>query len=70
MSTFFIGVNNLLTMHGHIYKTIFSSEKIEVSLVQKVDGKVQYQIMKAADVDRYCAKAEAAKVCTDRTGNE
>ena len=57
-------------MHGHIYKTIFSSEKIEVSLVQKVDGKVQYQIMKAADVDRYCAKAEAAKVCTDRTGNE
>jgi len=38
-----------------------NSEKIEVSLVQKVDGKVQYKIMKAADVDRYCAKAEAAK---------
>ena len=46
-----------------IHKTFLSSEKIEVSLVQKVDGKVQYQIMKAADVDRYCAKAEAAKVC-------
>ena len=50
-------------MCRQIHKTIFSSEKIEVSLVQKVDGKVQYQIMKAADVDRYCAKAEAAKVC-------
>ena len=48
--------------HGRIRKIIFSSEKIEVSLVQKVDGKVQYKIMKAADVDRYCAKAEAAKV--------
>ena len=49
-------------VHEHNCKIIFSSEKIEVSLVQKVDGKVQYKIMKAADVDRYCAKAEAAKV--------
>ena len=49
-------------VHENICKIIFSSEKIEVSLVQKVDGKVQYKIMKAADVDRYCAKAEAAKV--------
>jgi len=38
-----------------------NSEKIEVSLVQKINGKVQYKVMKAADVDRYCAKAEAAK---------
>ena len=33
-----------------------------MSLVQKINGKVQYKVMKAADVDRYCAKAEAAKV--------
>jgi len=38
-----------------------NSEKIEVSLVQKVNGSVQYKIMKAADVDKYCALAESAK---------
>ena len=46
-----------------------SSEKIEVSLVQKINGKVQYKVMKAADVDRYCAKAEAAKVSSSRTSS-
>ena len=44
------------------FTSLLSSEKIEVSLVQKVEGGVQYKVMKAADVDKYCAKAEAAKV--------
>lgn len=38
-----------------------NSEKIEVSLLSKVDGKVQYRVLAPSVVDEYCKKAETEK---------
>lgn len=40
----------------------FSSEKIEVSVVNRISGKVQYRVLQPNEVDRYCKKAEDEKV--------
>merc|ERR1712037_755245 len=38
-----------------------NAEKIEVSLIKRVNGTVQYTVMKPADVNKYCKKAEEEK---------
>jgi len=38
-----------------------NSEKIEVSVVNRISGKVQYRVLQPAEVDRYCKKAEDEK---------
>ena len=47
---------------SQIVKKISSAEKIEVSLIKRVNGTVQYTVMKPADVNKYCKKAEEEKV--------
>jgi len=38
-----------------------NSEKIEVSVLNRVGGRVQYRVLQPAEVDRYCKKAEDEK---------
>merc|ERR1712176_1618383 len=38
-----------------------NSEKIEVSVVNRISGKVQYRVLQPNEVDRYCKKAEDEK---------
>lgn len=45
-----------------VVKGLFSHEKIEVSVVNRVGGRVQYRVLQPAEVDRYCKKAEDEKV--------
>merc|ERR1719215_1804287 len=38
-----------------------NAEKIEVSLIKRVNGTVQYTVMKPADVNKYCKKSRRGK---------